>query len=76
MVKSKEDLKAVFVTGYTPTQQDFSDLIDGSEGPIGPTGAAGSTGTKGATGNAGKDGFGTEEQYNAIISRLDALELV
>lgn len=29
---------------------------------------------KGKQGPAGKDGFGTEEQYNDIISRLEALE--
>ncbi|MDT1996857.1 hypothetical protein [Carnobacterium divergens] len=29
---------------------------------------------KGDTGAKGADGFGTKEQYDAIITRLDALE--
>lgn len=40
----------------------------------GDTGAAGKDGAKGAPGADGADGFGTEEQYNDIISRLEALE--
>ena len=49
----------------------------GPEGPAGPkgdTGAAGAKGAKGDPGPAGADGFGTEVQYNDIISRLEALE--
>lgn len=34
----------------------------------------GAKGDKGATGEKGADGFGTQEQYNDIISRLEALE--
>lgn len=34
----------------------------------------GERGPKGSKGDPGKDGFGTEEQYNDIISRLEALE--
>lgn len=34
----------------------------------------GAKGDKGETGAKGADGFGTEEQYNDIIRRLEALE--
>lgn len=40
----------------------------------GPEGPPGKDGSKGAKGDPGKDGFGTETQYNDIISRLEALE--
>lgn len=65
MVKTKEELKAIFVTGAIPTQQDFADLIEGVQGPqgvkgdtgvAGPKGDTGSTGPKGDTGAAGSDG--------------------
>lgn len=49
----------------------------GEPGEKGATGAKGNPGEKGdpgAKGNPGKDGFGTEEQYNEIIARLEALE--
>lgn len=52
----------------------------GKDGAKGDTGAKGEPGTpgkdgaKGAPGADGADGFGTEEQYNDIISRLEALE--
>jgi|GEM_PF-1736994 len=50
----------------------------GPQGPAGPKGDPGAAGTDGARGPAGADGadgFGTEEQYNDIISRLEALEV-
>lgn len=46
----------------------------GEPGPRGPQGEAGSQGEQGPSGSDGSDGFGTEEQYNDIISRLEALE--
>ena len=49
----------------------------GEEGPRGPEGPEGPQGPKGDTGAAGADGadgFGTEAQYNDIISRIEALE--
>ena len=52
----------------------------GPEGPAGPQGETGAKGAKGDTGaqgpkgEPGADGFGTEEQYNDIIARLEALE--
>ncbi|MET3658162.1 hypothetical protein [Sporosarcina psychrophila] len=69
MAKTKEELKAIFSTGETPTGADFAELIEGVVGPEGPAG------TKGATGTAGKDGYATKAEYDAIIARLDELEL-
>lgn len=45
-----------------------TDGADGTQGPEGPQGP------KGDPGDDGADGFGTEAQYNDIISRLEALE--
>lgn len=59
---------------------DGTDGKQGSQGEPGADGAQGETGAKGAKGDdgaqgpAGADGFGTEEQYNDIIARLEALE--
>lgn len=47
---------------------------DGAQGPKGDPGANGTNGADGARGPAGADGFGTQEQYDAIIERLEALE--
>ena len=55
---TKEELKAVFITGAVPTEADFHNLID----------------VAGEKGDPGADGFGTEAQYNDIIARLEALE--
>ena len=82
---TKEELKAVFITGAVPTEADFHNLIDvagekGAKGDKGEPGSAGADGAKGAKGDKGDagapgaDGFGTEAQYNDIIARLEALE--
>lgn len=85
---TKEELKDVFITGAVPTEENFHDLIDvagekgpkgdkgepGADGKDGAQGPAGKDGAKGSKGDKGADGFGTEEQYNDIISRLEALE--
>lgn len=84
-MSTKEELKQKFVTGAIPTEEDFHDLIDlagepgpkgepGEDGEQGPKGEPGNNGSDGAKGDPGNDGFGTETQYNDIISRLDALE--
>ena len=69
MAKTKEELKAIFITGAKPTQADFHDLIDGAQGEqgikgdtgdVGPKGDKGETGvagTKGADGTKGVDGL-------------------
>lgn len=87
---TKEELKQVFVTGAKPTEEDFHNLIDvageqgpkgdpGEQGPPGVDGKDGKQGPQGVPGKDGadgKDGFGTEVQYNDIISRLEALEAI
>lgn len=56
------------------------ELTPGPEGPQGPAGPAGADGAKGAkgdkgdTGPAGADGFPSEEQWNALVARVEALE--
>ena len=56
------------------------ELTPGPEGPQGPAGPAGADGAKGAKGDkgdpgpAGADGFPSEEQWNALVARVDALE--
>lgn len=79
---TKAELKQVFVKDAVPTEKDFHDLIDvageqgdkGDTGPKGDSGKDGAKGAKGDKGDPGKDGFGTESQYNDIISRIEALE--
>lgn len=46
----------------------------GEQGPAGEQGPKGDVGDRGPAGADGADGFGTEAQYNDIISRLEALE--
>lgn len=84
----REALKQIFVTDAIPTQEDFHSLIDtvgekgergekgetGAKGDKGDTGDAGTNGTDGADGQDGVDGFPTEEQWNELVSRVEALE--
>lgn len=65
------------------SEGELARFVRGSSGTPGPQGPAGPKGDKGDPGDpgdpgpqgpAGKDGFGTEEQYNDIIARLEALE--
>lgn len=68
MGKTREAVKALFVTGYKPTQQDFADLIDvagvqgskGDKGDKGETGAAGVKGVDGKNGTNGANGVGVK----------------
>lgn len=76
---TKEELKSRLVTGHVLTEKDLHDILDvaGEPGPKGDTGAKGAkgdTGAKGAKGDPGADGFGTEEQYNELVARIEALE--
>jgi len=71
---TKEELKELFSDGKKPTGADFAQLIDGVKGEDGRDGIDGTNGTDGEDGRDGIDGFGTEEQYNDIIARLEALE--
>lgn len=66
--------------GGTPiTAERLNNIEEGiaekaEQGPAGEDGTNGEDGTDGKQGPAGEDGFGTEEQYNDIIERLEALE--
>lgn len=53
---------------------DGAPIEVGGGGPQGPEGPEGPEGPQGPAGADGADGFGTEAQYNDIISRLEALE--
>ena len=46
----------------------------GEPGPKGDKGETGPAGTDGAKGAKGDPGFPTEEQWNALVARVDALE--
>ena len=46
----------------------------GSAGAKGTKGDKGDPGTPGAKGDKGDPGFPTEEQWNALVARVDALE--
>ena len=46
----------------------------GEPGPAGAKGAKGDPGTPGTKGDKGDPGFPTEEQWNALVARVDALE--
>lgn len=53
---------------------DGADGAKGDAGPAGADGAKGAKGDKGDTGPAGADGFPSEEQWNELVARVDALE--
>ena len=46
----------------------------GEPGPKGDPGEKGDPGTPGTKGDKGEPGFPTEEQWNALVARVDALE--
>ena len=46
----------------------------GDTGAKGAKGDKGDPGTPGAKGDKGEPGFPTEEQWNALVARVDALE--
>lgn len=47
---------------------------DGKDGADGAAGAKGDKGDKGEPGADGADGFPTEEQWNELVARVEALE--
>lgn len=61
MTKTKEELKAIFITGAVPTEADFHDLIEGTQGEQGPQGLKGEVGEKGETGIQGMKGDAGEK---------------
>lgn len=60
--------------GNTGSELDFLNSLKGEKGVKGDTGAKGDKGDKGDAGAKGNDGFGTKEQYDDIIARLEELE--
>lgn len=46
----------------------------GRKGPRGVRGPSGEKGDQGEPGKDGQNGFPSEEQYNDILARLDALD--
>ena len=46
----------------------------GDAGPQGPKGDKGEPGAAGAKGDKGEPGFPTEEQWNELVARVEALE--
>lgn len=60
--------------GGTPITAERLNNIEEGIAEKAEQGPAGEGGTDGEQGPAGEDGFGTEEQYNDIIERLEALE--
>ena len=46
----------------------------GPQGPEGPKGVQGEPGAKGDKGAKGDPGFPTEEQWNTLVARVEALE--
>ena len=66
--------------GFEGNEQEWLESLVGPQGPQGPRGEQGPPGERGPKGDPGEqgppgnDGFGTEEQYNDIIARLEALE--
>ena len=50
------------------------DAVANVELTPGPKGDKGDTGAKGAKGDKGEPGFPTEEQWNALVARVEALE--
>lgn len=57
-----------------PAGADGAKGAKGDAGPAGADGAKGAKGDKGDTGPAGADGFPSEEQWNELVARVDALE--
>lgn len=61
---------AVFIQSASASRQG----PQGPKGPKGDPGPEGEPGPKGDPGPAGKDGFPTEEQWNELVGRVEALE--
>src|SRR5690625_3754653 len=57
-----------------PRGRAGKDGADVAQGPQGEQGPQGPQGEPGADGEDGADGFPTEEQWNALVARVDALE--
>lgn len=60
--------------GFNGTVSEWLNSLKGEKGDTGAQGIQGVQGVPGVKGDPGADGFGTQEQYNEIIARLEALE--
>lgn len=72
--------------GFEGTEEQWLESLKGEQGPQGPKGDPGADGQDGAQGpqgpqgepgadgKDGADGFPTEEQWNELVARVDALE--
>lgn len=72
----KKELKQMFSDGKKPSGDDFSQLIEGVEGPKGEPGKDGEDGAKGDPGKDGDDGKDAENQFTEeqVKSLLDLIE--
>ena len=57
--------------GFVGTEEEWLASLKGEKGDRGPQGPKGD---KGDAGPAGKDGFPTQEQWNELVARVEALE--
>ena len=67
---------AISAANLNKIEQGISDALAvvAEPGPKGDKGDKGDTGAKGAKGDKGDPGFPTEEQWNALVARVEALE--
>lgn len=67
---------AINAANLNKIEQGIADAhaIVAEPGPKGDKGDKGDTGAKGAKGDKGEPGFPTEEQWNALVARVEALE--
>ena len=67
---------AINAANLNKIEQGIADAhaIVAEPGPKGDKGDKGDTGAKGAKGDKGEPGFPTEEQWNELVARVDALE--
>ena len=67
---------AINAANLNKIEQGIADAhaIVAEPGPKGDKGDKGDTGAKGAKGDKGDPGFPTEEQWNALVARVEALE--
>jgi len=66
--------------GFEGTEKEWLESLVGERGPAGPAGADGKDGEQGpagepgADGADGKDGFPSEEEWDGLVTRVEALE--
>ena len=67
---------AINAANLNKIEQGIADAhaVVAEPGPKGDKGDKGDTGAKGAKGDKGEPGFPTEEQWNALVARVEALE--